>query len=129
VAGLCEDGLSHYGRPGRIDGGDTHVIEIAPSLRACKKLPDKFHWRVDYAGRTTDVVHSCTLLGFLMGTGQAYALGGSEGIVNWIPEDGSRVARMPTLATMRLSRRWGTQIFEGADLSQPSQPSLSSLRN
>jgi len=41
------------------------------------------------------MVHSCTLLGLLMETGQAYALGGSEAIVNWIPEDGSRVARMP----------------------------------
>jgi hypothetical protein len=33
---------------------------------------------------------ACTLPGLLMGTGQAYALGGSEAIVNWIPDDGSR---------------------------------------
>jgi hypothetical protein len=27
-------------------------------------------------------------------------------------ESGSRVARMPTLATMRLSRRWGTRFCD-----------------
>jgi hypothetical protein len=54
-----------------------------------------------------------------MGTGQAYASGGSEAIDSWISEDGSRVARMPTLATVRPSRRWGTQICCGLDLGHP----------
>jgi hypothetical protein len=31
-------------------------------------------------------------------------------------ESGSRVARMPTLSTMRLSRRWGTRIFKWLDV-------------
>ncbi len=31
---------------------------------------------------------------------------------------------MPTLATMRLSRRWGTQICCGLDLGQPASPDL-----
>ena len=35
-------------------------------------------------------------------------------------EDGSREARMPTLSTMRLSRRWGTQFCYGLDLSRRS---------
>jgi hypothetical protein len=34
-------------------------------------------------------------------------------------ENGSRVARMPTLSTMRLSRRWGTRSATDLDLGHP----------
>ena len=60
-AGLCVNCLSHNSRPGRVGGGNAHVIEIAPSLRVCKKRPDKLHWGVNYTRRSTDVVHGCTL--------------------------------------------------------------------
>jgi hypothetical protein len=60
-AGLCKNRLSYYSRPSRIDGGDTNVPEIAPSLWVRQKRPDKFHWRVDDTCWTTDVGHGWTI--------------------------------------------------------------------
>src|ERR1700744_4008250 len=43
---LREYCLPYRSRPGRIEGGDTHVIEIAPSLGTRKERPHEFHGRI-----------------------------------------------------------------------------------
>src|SRR5438046_1183446 len=49
----------------------------------------------------------------------------SPDIPNLTKKDGSRFARWPTLATMKPSRRWGTQIL---DVGHPSRSRITKSR-